>query len=109
MLTDVVAQTMDADGNLKSIQLTREIWERSLIRGTWQDEFRPFWADHIEATAQREVVLATLRDSNPSFTQSCIDFVHDLRTFTGNKGSRNRLDTTGHEFFLGPPLFRRRN
>ena len=96
---------MDANGELKSIKLTRDIWERSLVRGVCQAEFRPLWANHIDATAQREVMLAKLRDSKSNFTQSCVDFIHDLRTFTGNKGSRARLDTTGHEFFLGPPYF----
>ena len=105
MLTDIIAQTMDADGKLKSIQLTREVWERSLIRGAWQEAFRPLWVNHIEATAQREVMMASLRDSKPNFTQSCINFIHDLRTFTGNRGSRTRLDATGHEFFLGLPYF----
>lgn len=98
-------QTTDANGQLKSIQLTRDVWERSLIRGAWQQEFRSLWANHLDATAQRELTLSRLRDSKENFTQTCINFIHDLRTFTGNKGSRTRLDTTGHGFCLGSPCF----
>ncbi|KAL9603415.1 MAG: hypothetical protein Q9179_002185 [Wetmoreana sp. 5 TL-2023] len=104
-LTDIVAQITDPAGQLKSIRLTRDIWERCIIRGPWQGDFSPIWANHIDATAQRELTLAKLRDSKPDFTKSCINFIHDLRNFTGNKGSRNRLDSTWHEFFLRLPYF----
>ncbi|KAL8859772.1 MAG: hypothetical protein Q9178_003887 [Gyalolechia marmorata] len=105
ILTDIVAQTTGADGQLKSVRLTKAVWEQSLIRGPWSADFRPVWAKYTDATAHRETMLAKLRDSVPNFTQSCVEFICDLRTFSGNKASRNRLDTTGHEFFLGLPYF----
>lgn len=104
-LTDIVVQAQDVHGELKSTQLTRSVWERSLVRGKWRHDFAPIWAQHVVATHERESTIAQLCDSNPHFTQSCINFIHDLRTFSGNKDSRTRLDSTGHEFFLGKPYF----
>ena len=40
------------------------------------------------------------RRKNTNFTQACLNFIHDLRTFTEIKDSRSRLDQTGHEFYL---------
>jgi hypothetical protein len=35
----------------------------------------------------------------------CQNFIRDLRCYGGDKGARNRLDSTGHEFYLGQPYF----
>lgn len=63
------------------------------------------WEKHVVATHDRQSTIAQLRETNSNFTQSCINFIHDLRTFGGNEGSRARLESTGHEFYLGRPYF----
>jgi hypothetical protein len=35
----------------------------------------------------------------------CQNFIRDLRCYGGDKGARNRLNSTGHEFYLGRPYF----
>jgi hypothetical protein len=42
--------------------------------------------------------------ANLQFTQSCINFIHDLRTFTSSKDSCTLLDRTGYENFPGETL-----
>jgi hypothetical protein len=104
-LTEIVVQSQKSDGQFQSIQLSRGVWERSLIRGFSGRHFASIWEQNVVTTHERESQIAQLRDSNPQFTQSCINFIHDLRTFSGNRDSRSRLDSTGHEFFLGKPYF----
>ncbi len=105
MLTDIKVETLDGNGQMISTLLTRSIWERSLIRGPWKLDFAPLWEQHTIATNQRHATIAELRETHKEFTQSCINFIHDLRTFSGDRASRSRLDSTGHEFFLGKPYF----
>ncbi|MCJ1383469.1 hypothetical protein MMC17_006583 [Xylographa soralifera] len=38
------------------------------------------------------------------FFQKCRNFVYDLHSFTKHR-SRNRLEGTGHEYYLGKPYF----
>ncbi len=76
-----------------------------MIRGQWKQDFAPLWEQHVVATQDRHSTVARLRETDPNFTQACINFIHDLRTFGGDKGSRARLEGTGHEFYLGRPYF----
>jgi len=104
-LTDITVQTFGGDGVMKRVQLTAEIWQRSLIRGPWKDSFLPLWNEYNGIRSSREAILATLSSEVTGFTQACQNFVHDLRTFGGDKGSRQRLERTGHEFYIGTPYF----
>lgn len=79
------------------------VWERSSIRDQWKQHFAPMWEKRVLATHDRHSTIAQLRETNPNFTQACINFIHDLRTFGGDKGSRARLEGTGHEFYFGRP------
>ncbi|KAL8648840.1 MAG: hypothetical protein Q9210_004755, partial [Variospora velana] len=103
-LTDIGVQSFD-HGVMVMTKLDRDVWERSLIRGPWKADFAPLWQKHTLALHERESTLASLVRTVPNFTQSCQNFIYHLRNFTADKGSRGRLDTTGHEFFLGPPYF----
>ena len=105
LLTDISVQILGEDGVFSLIPLTRGVWERSLIRSQWKQDFAPLWEKHVVTTHDRQSTIAQLRETNPNFTQSCINFIHDLRTFGGNEGSRTRLEGTGHEFYLGGPYF----
>src|SRR5277367_319241 len=89
---------------MKKVALTAEVWQHSLVRGQWKDDFLPLWNDYNRVRGGRESILAALSRDIPNFTQACQNFIHDLRTFGGNK-SRQRLDGTGHEFYLGLPYF----
>ena len=104
-LTDIDVQTLDDDGVYQSTPLTRGVWERSLIRGQWKQDFAPLWEKRVVALQDRHSTIAPLRETKPHFSQACINCIHDLRTFGGNKGSRARLEGTGHEFYLGRPYF----
>lgn len=90
---------------MHSTLLDQTVWQQSLIRGPWQADFMPLWQKHIETTSARESMITHMRTTIPNFTQTCIEFIRDLRTFSGNIDSRTRLDSTGHEFFLGKPYF----
>ena len=76
-----------------------------MIRGPWKSDFASLWEKHVVATHERHSTIAHLRETKPNFTQGCVNFIHDLRTFSGEKGSRARLEATGHEFYLGNPYF----
>ena len=43
LLTDIAVENQDTNGKFRSTQLTRGVWERSLIRGQWKHEFAPLW------------------------------------------------------------------
>ena len=75
-----------------------------MVRGPWKDAFAPLWQKYTIVTSQRQSAVAQLRRENTKFGDSCQSFIYDLRTY-GSKGSRARLDETGHEFFLGQPYF----
>ena len=96
LLTDINVQILGENGIFQSIPLTRGVWERSSIRDQWKQHFAPLWEKHVLATHDRHSTIAQLRETNPNFTQACINFIHDLRTFGGDKGSRARLEGTGH-------------
>jgi hypothetical protein len=90
---------------MRKVQLTANIWQRSLIRGAWEKDFSPLWNDYNRIRGSREAILASLSQEFPNFTQSCQNFIHDLRKFSGDKAARNRLDQTGHAYYLGKPYF----
>ena len=90
---------------MATTKLDRNIWERSLIRGQWKADFAPLWQTHTLALHDRQSTLANLVRTVPNFSQSCRNFIYHLRNLTADRNSRNRLDQTGHEFFLGPPYF----
>jgi hypothetical protein len=87
------------------LQQMPEVWQYSLGRGQWKDNFLPLWNDYNRVRGSRKSILAALLRDIPNFSGACQDFIHDLRTFGGNKKSRQRLDGTGHEFYLGTPYF----
>jgi hypothetical protein len=70
---------------MRKVQLTADIWQRSLIRGAWEKEFSPLWNDYNRIRGSREAILASLSQEFPNFTQSCQNFIHGLRKFSGNK------------------------
>ena len=89
---------------MRSVTLTNDVWERSLIRGPWHKEFLQIWNDYNQVRGSREATLSALAQEVPGFSQACSNFIHDLRTFS-KKSSRERLESTGHEFYLGLPYF----
>ncbi|KFY25204.1 hypothetical protein V491_01873 [Pseudogymnoascus sp. VKM F-3775] len=97
-LTDIIVQSFGPDGVMRKVQLSTEIWQQSLIRGPWQSSFLPLWNDYNQVRSTREAMLASLAQEVPNFTQMCQNFIYDLHKFTGDKGARSRLDSTGHEF-----------
>ena len=105
LLTDIAVEYFDDDGQMNSLQLTPSVWERSLVRGPWRHYFAQLWERYTISTAERHAAIARLCESQDNFTQSCLNFIHDLRTFGGRKDSRTRLEGTGHEFYLGKPYF----
>jgi hypothetical protein len=90
---------------MRKVTLTAEVWQHSLIRGQWQGDFLPLWNNYNRVRDGRESILAALLHEIPNFTEACQNFIHDLRTFGGNKMSQQRLNSTGHEFYLGSPYF----
>jgi hypothetical protein len=104
-LTDIVVETFGQYGVMEKVRLTAEIWQRSLIRGPWRGAFLPLWNEYNRVRNAREAILSSLSSEVTGFTQACQNFIHDLRTFGGDKGSRQRLEGTGHEFYLGSPYF----
>lgn len=103
--TDIVVQTFTLNGQIRDIHLTAEVWQHSLLRGPWKNDFAPIWDKHSRTQCEQEEILHDLIYSVPGFRQACTNFIHDLRTFGGNKGSRARLEGTGHEFYIGEPYF----
>lgn len=103
--TKIYVQNYDAEGRLQDIALTAETWQQSLLRGPCRSDFAPLWDESLRIQARQEEMLESLSTSVPQFRESCQKFIHDLRTFGGNKGSRDRLEGTGHEFYLGLPYF----
>lgn len=103
-LTDISVQSYGEGGQMNSVKLTSAIWERSLVRGPWKAEFLKLWSEHNRVRGSREDILTTLAQEQAGFSQSCVNFIHDLRTFS-QKGSRERLEATGQEFYLGMPYF----
>lgn len=106
MITSISVQTYDTDGKLQNINLSEEIWETCLVRGPRKDIFLPIWDNFTKAKAARYAALAELSINNSKFSKGCESFIFDLRNLTTNKGSRNRLNQSGHEFYLGPPYFK---
>jgi len=90
---------------MRKVQLTAEIWQRSLIRGAWGKDFSPLWNNYNRIRGSREAILASLSQQSPNFTQSCQNFIYDLCKLSGDKAAQNRLDQTGHAYYLGKPYF----
>lgn len=94
------------DGKLQNIELSQAIWETCLVRGPRKDVFLPIWDKYTKAKAARYEALAELSVNDSKFTQGCESFIFDLKNMNTNKGSRNRLNQSGHEFYLGSPYFK---
>ncbi|KAI2625707.1 hypothetical protein GGR54DRAFT_592678 [Hypoxylon sp. NC1633] len=104
-ITKIKVQQIGPEGETRVIQLTEEIWQRCLIRGQWREVFGHIWDNFVRRRCEREAALDQIMEAVPGFGQACLDFVHDLKTYGTNKDSRNRLEGTGHEFYIGQPYF----
>ncbi|KAI1762815.1 hypothetical protein GGR53DRAFT_467963 [Hypoxylon sp. FL1150] len=102
---DIIVQAYTPAGAIMDVPLTSAVWQRSLLRGPWKDEFGGIWNKDAQIRCLREEFLDEISKSVPEFRQSCRSFVYDLRTFGKDKGFRARLEGTLHEFFMGMPYF----
>ncbi|MCJ1389032.1 hypothetical protein MMC18_001885 [Xylographa bjoerkii] len=76
---------------------------RFLIQGPWCQKFMPIWQSYTTALASHRSILSSLSEDR-EFVTRCRNFIYDLHSFTKSQ-SRNRLEGTGHEFYLGKPYF----
>lgn len=104
-LTEIKVTTIDDRGFPTNVQLDRHVWQRSLIRGPWKQEFVSLWDQYTRYTDERESTIARLRLENPAFTQNCLNFIRDLQYFDSEKAARDRLENTAHQFYIGEPYF----
>ncbi|KAH8898600.1 hypothetical protein GQ53DRAFT_816835 [Thozetella sp. PMI_491] len=84
-LTEILVEFWGSDGVKREFVLSADIWQTSLLRGPWKSTFAPV--------------------ENPLFWQQCQNFVRDLRSFGSDNGARNRIEGTGHQFYIGNPYF----
>jgi len=104
-LINIFVETFGENGVMEKVQLTAEIWQWSLIPGLWRDAFLPPWDEYNRVRNAREAIFFFCHLRSQVLRKLVRAFVHDLRTFGGDKGSRQRLEGTGHEFYLGSPYF----
>ena len=104
-LTEIKVTTIDNCGFPTDVQLNRYVWQRSLIRGPWKQDFLSLWDQYVRLTNEREATIAQLCLNNPAFTQNCINFIRDLQYFDSEKSARDRLESTVHQFYIGKPYF----
>ncbi|MCJ1402055.1 hypothetical protein MMC11_005274 [Xylographa trunciseda] len=100
-LTDIVVSSSGIDGKLTEVRLTAEVWEHSLTRGPWSQQFVPIWQSYTTALASRRITLSSLSEDE-NFFPKCQNFIYDLHSFSKHR-SRTRLEGTGHEYYLGKP------
>lgn len=87
------------------IQLTKDVWIKSLLRGAWKEEFQAIWSIETEIQIERSDALQELKDTFPSFENNACVFLQDLKQFGRSSDARDRLLASNHEFFLGAPYF----
>jgi hypothetical protein len=88
----------------KEITLTDAVWQTSLLRGPWKEEFQKLWELSKIAICQRNEALDQLHQI-PDFTEMAKQFIRDLRCFGGDVKAQARLNDTKHEYFLGGKYF----
>ena len=64
----------------------------------------PFWYSFITGLTFRYTELSSISEDK-GFISACRNFIYDLHSFTKPQ-SRNRLESTGHEYYLGKPYFK---
>ncbi|OAA67437.1 hypothetical protein ISF_03613 [Cordyceps fumosorosea ARSEF 2679] len=104
--TRITVFSIAPDGSQQSVLLSASVWQRHLLRGPWKDYFTKIWESFTIAEAEREEILSGITSRDSSFYKSCQDFIYDLRHYGNNKSSRSRLESNGHQFYIGEPYFR---
>ncbi|KAH0443814.1 hypothetical protein CcaCcLH18_00640 [Colletotrichum camelliae] len=85
--TDISVYSMGEDGTTCEVKLTSHVWE------------------NVKSQNQREAVFIEISSEYPDFPRNCQNYIFDLRNYGSNKGSRTRLEDTGHKFYMGKPYF----
>ncbi|EGX88649.1 hypothetical protein CCM_08694 [Cordyceps militaris CM01] len=104
--TRITVCSIAPDGSQQSVLLSASIWQRHLLRGSGKEPFTRIWEAFTIAEAQREEILSDITSRDDSFHKNCHDFIYDLRNYGNNKSSRSRLESNGHQFYIGEPYFR---
>ncbi|KAK1971564.1 hypothetical protein LY78DRAFT_734468 [Colletotrichum sublineola] len=103
--TEITVHSLGEDGRNHEVKLTSHVWEKFLLRGQWKEGLQAVWDKSVRAQSEREEMLANIANASPNFVQACQQYIYDLRNFGNNKGSRTRLEGTGHKFYMGQPYF----
>lgn len=98
-------ESQSPDGIVREFILSAEIWQKSLLRGPWKKTFAPVWDKQSKLHSAKNEALAEIAEVTPGFWQACQNFVRDLRSFGSDHGARKRIESTGHQFYLGKPYF----
>ncbi|EGE00721.1 hypothetical protein TESG_08015 [Trichophyton tonsurans CBS 112818] len=64
-LEDIVVTSMTPKHRPIEIQLTKDVWIKSLLRGAWKEEFQAIWSIETEIQIERSDALQELKDHFP--------------------------------------------
>jgi hypothetical protein len=103
-LTDFVLGSERPDGTVKSVKLTAEIWQGTLLRGTQRETLSALWNRRTEVMNSRNEFRDFI-EKDPKMVQGVIELVRDLRQYEADSGAEHRLQGQGNVFYLGPPYF----
>lgn len=105
--TDISVESISSDGKTRKILLTSDIWLTPLILGgPGSSSFKQQLSEPTSFTmVQRSSALQELREESSDFDLKSRFFIRDLKTFNSDRKARNRLQGTGHRFYLGLPYF----
>jgi hypothetical protein len=103
-VSDIVIEAFTTKGRAKEVMLTDQIWQTSLLRGPWKNEFQQLWQASKHAAAKKIEALDSLKQI-PGFENMAKLFIRDLKCFSRDEEARFRLEETKHEYYLGGIYF----